>query len=113
VIVNLLLNAIYATRSQPMPKVTVRAVARRTLVRGRFIEISVTDNGPGIRSGQDDVLFQPFQHVFNGGAGLGLVICRSLVEQHGGDIWHEQGAGGGASFHFTLPQASRHRLKGR
>jgi len=111
VIVNLLLNAISATRSQPMPRITVRAISRRTLVRGRFIEISVTDNGPGIPPGQDEVLFRPFLDNGNGGSSLGLAICRSLVEIHGGDIWYEHGPAGGASLHFTLPQAQRHGRK--
>ena len=111
VVINLLLNAINATRGHPMPQIILRATARRTLVRGRFIEISVTDNGPGIQPGEEEVLFRPFHHAARNGTGLGLAICRSIVEMHGGDIWYERSQFGGASFHFTLPLAPRKRWK--
>ena len=111
VLVNLLTNAMVATKSQDSPKVVIRAVSRRTLVRGRFIEISVTDNGPGIRPGEEEVLFRPFANGVKGGTGLGLSLCRSIVELHGGDIWYEHSQFGGASFHFTLPQARKDGAK--
>ena len=111
VVINLLTNAIAATRNLPLPRVILRAVARRTLVRGRFIEVSVTDNGPGIRHGEEEALFRPFHQAGRNGTGLGLAICRSIVEMHGGDIWYEHSQFGGASFHFTLPLAPRKRWK--
>ena len=111
VVVNLVLNAIAATRGHSLPKVVLRAVSRRSLIRGRFIEVSVTDNGPGIPPGDEEVLFRPFHQAGKDGTGLGLAICRSVVEMHGGDIWYEHRQFGGASFHFTLPQARREGQK--
>ncbi|HLX81584.1 MAG TPA: sensor histidine kinase KdpD [Burkholderiales bacterium] len=69
--------------------------------------ISVEDAGPGLPAGNPEKLFAKFQRGAAegaiGGAGLGLAICRAIVRLHGGKIWAERPAGGGAAFRFTLP----------
>lgn len=80
---------------------------------GGGVQVSVVDNGPGIPTEQLDQIFERFtrgdagltQRV--GGTGLGLAISKSLIELHGGSIRAEQTPGGGASFHFVLPEADR------
>jgi two-component system sensor kinase FixL len=50
-------------------------------------------------------LFQPFVTTKNNGMGIGLSICHSIIEMHGGEMWLSKGPEGGAAFHFTLPVA--------
>lgn len=70
------------------------------------IEIEVEDTGPGIAPEMADKLFQPFAtHGKTRGTGLGLVICKKIVEDHGGKISAHSQAGRGAIFRFTLPLA--------
>jgi signal transduction histidine kinase len=66
----------------------------------------VRDNGPGIESGYLERVFEPFERLRGSqapGPGLGLTICRAIVEKHGGRIWAESEPGKGATFLFTLP----------
>lgn len=66
----------------------------------------VRDNGPGIESTCLERIFEPFERLRGSqaaGPGLGLTICRAIVEKHGGRIWAESEPGGGATFFFTLP----------
>lgn len=106
VIQNLLRNALDA-----LSGVTGRA--RRidvTAVRGTTeVEISVADNGPGVAVELLGTLFQPFSGTKPGGMGLGLSICRSIIEAHGGRLWHEANPNGGAVFRFTLPISPKGR----
>ena len=85
----------------------------------QFLEIAVTDTGSGIESEQLDKLFQPDAHYTKTGTageqgtGLGLILCRELVERNGGTIWVESEIGRGTTFRFTLPEgASRRRDDG-
>jgi two-component system sensor kinase FixL len=64
--------------------------------------ISVGDTGRGIAPDIADRLFQPFATTKPTGMGVGLSICRTIIEAHGGQIWAEPNPGGGAVFHFTL-----------
>ncbi|PNG26392.1 PAS domain-containing sensor histidine kinase [Methylocella silvestris] len=68
-----------------------------------FARISVRDSGEGIKEQNPDAVFEPFFTTKSSGTGMGLSICRSIVEAHGGRIWAENNDGGGATFHFTLP----------
>ncbi len=90
----------------------VRVSARQ---EGRSLVISVHDQGPGISPEAQAKLFQPFERVRGAetdgvkGIGLGLLVCRSLVEAHGGKIWLESEPGQGTTFYFTLPIEARRR----
>ncbi len=69
--------------------------------------VTVSDHGIGIPSGEEERIFEKFHRLNSesnqGGAGLGLTICRSIVEAHGGRIWEDNLPTGGAAFHFSLP----------
>jgi len=82
----------------------VRIFARQE--RGELV-IGVSNRGPGISVEDQKKLFEPFQRLENGsnaeGIGLDLVVCKHLVEAHGGRIWVESKLGKGSTFLFTLP----------
>ena len=69
------------------------------------IEIAVKDTGPGLPVGKADQIFDAFFTTKPQGSGMGLAICKSIVESHGGRIWANGNDGRGAAFHFTLPAA--------
>jgi signal transduction histidine kinase len=83
----------------------------RYLPEKNAVQLGVVDTGEGIAASKFKQLFQRFQQVDNNherrhqGAGLGLAICRELVEMHGGQIWVESAPGVGSDFKFTLPLA--------
>ena len=68
-----------------------------------LVEISVADSGPGLPEQVLEKLFQPFITTKASGMGVGLSICRGIIEAHGGRLWLTEASGGGADFHFTLP----------
>jgi two-component system sensor kinase FixL len=74
-----------------------------TTVRDGMAEIAVSDNGPGISADLAAQLFSPFTSTKTTGMGVGLSICRRIVEAHGGEMWLADTSGGGADFRFTLP----------
>ena len=67
-----------------------------------MVRITVADTGSGISPEVASQLFQPFITTKQQGMGVGLSICRTIVESHGGQIWVEANPGGGTVFHFTL-----------
>ncbi|MGZ8405672.1 MAG: DUF4118 domain-containing protein [Nitrospira sp.] len=72
----------------------------------REIVVEVADRGPGIPVGEESLIFDKFYRgktAREGGVGLGLTICRGIVEAHGGRIWAENRSGGGAIFRFSMP----------
>ena len=100
VFVNLLENAIRHTPGGT--RITVSAKPE-----GSFVAVMVDDSGPGLPAGDPERLFVKFQRGREesnaGGAGLGLAICRAIVNAHGGQISASERPGGGARFVFTLP----------
>jgi two-component system, LuxR family, sensor kinase FixL len=70
------------------------------------VRLSVRDNGTGISAEPLDVVFQPFMTSKEHGLGLGLAICRSILEVHGGRMWAVNNGGHGATFHVLLPAAA-------
>ena len=99
VLVNLLRNAVEALDGREVRDITV---STRRAANG-MVCVSVADTGPGLDP--DIALFQAFSSGKEGGMGLGLSICRTIVEAHGGRIWSEPQAEGGAVFRFTLMSA--------
>jgi signal transduction histidine kinase len=65
--------------------------------------VKITDNGPGIQSKIKDKLFTKFVTGSKSGTGLGLYICKNIIEKHGGKIWAENNQDKGATFSFTVP----------
>ena len=105
VVLNLVVNAMDAMADT---HVSQRRVAVRTALRqDGSVEVAVTDRGHGIERADMSKLFESFFTTKQRGMGLGLSIARSIVESHGGRIWAEADAGGGATFRFTLPAAER------
>jgi signal transduction histidine kinase len=106
ILLNLLSNAAKFTDEG---SITIKAQQQKTADGGEEVLISVTDTGPGIASEDQAKLFQPFSQVDasptrkTDGSGLGLSICRALVEMHEGHIGLESGVGEGSTFYFTLP----------
>ena len=99
VIVNLVRNAIESMADQPAREIDV--VTR--LGDDGSVEISVSDSGIGIADGTPERIFDPFVSTKPHGMGLGLSICKSIVEAHMGRIWANFGDHGGATFHVALP----------
>ncbi len=100
VVFNLVRNALEATEGR-----TPREIVLATrVVTNAEIEISVADNGSGLPQNPEAV-FQPFATTKSTGMGIGLPICRTIVEAHGGHLWAEARPNGGAVFRFTLPIA--------
>src|SRR5450755_2035240 len=102
VFVNLLENAAKYTPASTCVRIEARA-------SGEQLRISVADDGPGIRAGQEEAIFEKFTRGSREsavtGVGLGLAICKAIVEAHGGTIGAGNAPGGGAVFTFTLPLA--------
>jgi len=99
VLINLVRNSIEAMETAPVRRLTVRS---RT-VDSRFAQVTIADTGPGLHQAVVERLFQPFTTTKETGMGIGLTICQSIVEAHGGRIRHEPNPGGGVAFHFQLP----------
>lgn len=104
VLINLLKNAIDAMAGVSAPELHIVSALNDL---GQ-IQVSVGDNGRGLSSTQLATLFDPFHTSKKDGLGLGLAICRSLVENHGGRIWADPHREFGAEFHFTLPIGENH-----
>jgi two-component system sensor histidine kinase KdpD len=100
VLCNLLENA--AKYTPPGSTVRISAVGS-----GKDLLVSMSDDGPGIPKGQEEAIFEKFtrgeKESSTAGVGLGLAICRAIVEAHKGRIWAENLTRGGARFSFTLP----------
>ena len=98
VLTNLIQNAVEALEGRPEPriKIALNCVVDRAV-------LSVEDNGPGVAPEFRDRLFEPYATSKPQGTGLGLAIVERIVVEHGGEIRHEDVAGGGARFTVSLP----------
>jgi PAS domain S-box-containing protein len=106
VVLNLALNAIEAMSVGERP--------RELILRTRNIEdqvqVTVEDSGPGLDPSGTEKIFDPFYTTKASGMGMGLSICRSIVQAHGGRLWATAKDGPGAVFHVTLPKYSGDEL---
>jgi two-component system sensor histidine kinase KdpD len=99
VFINLLENAIKYTPAETPVTISGWITAQELL-------LEVADRGPGLAPGDEELVFEKFYQASSGsarGVGLGLTICRSIIEAHAGHIWAANRPGGGATFRFTLP----------
>lgn len=101
VLVNLFRNALEAMAQSPRREL----IASNARVEDDMIEIEVSDTGSGFHDDVKANLFQTFFTTKETGMGVGLSISRSIIEAHGGRMWAESNAAGGATFRFTLPAA--------
>jgi len=98
VLINLMRNSLEA-----MAGADRRGLSVTTTLRGSdLVEFAVADSGPGIDPDVADRIFEPFVTTKRGGMGMGLSICRSIIESHGGLLEFEPNPEGGAVFRFTL-----------
>ena len=103
VVINLISNAVKFT-----PDGSITIVAWHE-VEGGWIQVAVSDTGRGIADADQEKVFEPFAQATDGsgthprGTGLGLPICREIIEHHGGRLWLQSRLGAGSTFQFTLP----------
>ena len=102
VILNLILNAVEAMNEGEPREL---AIETRTDGVGNLL-VSVSDTGKGLDPAKADRLFEPFYSTKPGGMGMGLSICRAIVEAHHGKIWAHANVKRGAAFAFALPLAA-------
>ena len=99
VVLNLVMNAIDAMRP-----VQPRVLSIKSKLNGHnSVQVSIEDTGIGIDSANRDQIFKPLFTTKDHGMGMGLSICRSIIEGHEGKIWVTAGNTGGTIFHFELP----------
>jgi signal transduction histidine kinase len=105
VLLNLMINAAEAMEhaGAGRRKLSVRSAR----LEGGRVGVTVRDSGPGVAPEHLDRVFDALFTTKPGGMGIGLAISRSIIEAHGGRLWAESDPGGGAAFHFTLPEAGK------
>jgi signal transduction histidine kinase len=99
-VLNLLMNAIDSLHSTHGRRL-IRVITENGHPGG--VHVSIEDTGSGIHPSDVDRIFKPLFTTKSHGMGMGLAICRSIVEAHHGRIWVSPAAGRGSIFHFTLP----------
>jgi signal transduction histidine kinase len=101
VVLNLIINAVEAMSGIGED---LRELIITTATAGSGdVLVTVQDSGPGLGSTGLEQVFEAFYSTKPGGLGIGLSICRSIIEAHGGRLWASENMPQGASFHFTLP----------
>lgn len=103
VLVNLITNALDALSGSPSKILTIRSILR---VSDQTVTVSVCDSGPGIDDANREKIFDSFFTTKKEGLGMGLRICKSIIEEHEGRIWAENNPAGGATLSFSLKVSS-------
>jgi two-component system sensor kinase FixL len=98
ILLNLMRNSVEAMQDSARRELRLSAVR----VDNDMVQVSVADTGSGLAPEVASQLFQPFVTTKQHGMGVGLSICRTIAESHGGKIWVEANPGGGTVFRFTL-----------
>jgi C4-dicarboxylate-specific signal transduction histidine kinase len=100
VLVNLIQNSLQAMTESGTGS---KQIEIRTSLADDSVVVQVTDTGPGFDASNSDSLFTPFYTTKRDGLGIGLAVCRAIVEEHGGKIWAGADSRKGATISFTLP----------
>lgn len=101
VLINLLVNACEALAVQPSDRRKISVATRWSSAEG--VLVSVIDTGPGLAQGESSRVFDAFYSTKERGMGLGLSVCRTIVQAHGGRIWVAPPSGDGATFTICIP----------
>lgn len=113
VVFNLVRNAVQAMAEAPATAASRRELTVTAEVTGEEVEVAVADTGPGLPAGVAGRLFEPFVTTRRDGMGIGLSICRTIIEAHGGRLWAMPNPGGGGTvFRFSLPAHQAPREEG-
>ena len=115
VLINLVTNSIESLeplRGRLLPQNRPRRITIRSAsLAGQGVQLNVSDTGAGIATDELEHIFEPFYTTKASGTGLGLPLCRSIVEDHHGRLWASQGEECGAVFHVELPSAISDKSK--
>ena len=101
VLLNLIKNGIEAMHDTPVERRRLNISARQ--IDERLLQVEVADNGHGLAEEDVEKIFAPFYTTKQEGMGIGLAICRSIIEFHQGHLWVEARHEGGTVFRFTVP----------
>src|SRR3954465_10250259 len=102
VVFNLVRNAVEAMQESEQRELLLATASSGN----NMVEVSIADTGPGIDEEIRSQLFEPFVTTKRNGMGIGLSLCRTIIEAHGGQLWAEPSPNGGTVFRFTLPAIS-------
>ncbi len=102
VLLNIMTNSLEAMKIDSPRTLTIRS----NMTGSDTVTVSIADSGPGINDANKEKVFQPFFTTKKDGLGMGLRICQSIIEDHGGRIWTENNPAGGAIFYFSVKTMS-------
>lgn len=104
VVLNIIRNAVDACLEMDEENMIIEVSTKLNEANSR-IQVSIKDSGPGVAQKYAEQLFNPFFTTKESGMGVGLAICHSIVQEHGGSLWFSNNPDRGATFHFALPTA--------
>ena len=107
VLLNLIKNGLESMRGSEKNNLTLVVESSK-----REVIFSVHDEGPGVSSEIEDKLFESFFSTKSEGTGIGLNICRSVIESHNGKLWFTNKTSGGCVFYFTIPIENTENIEG-